>query len=165
MNGQIDLLTLYNQDKEAFRQIISGSEMWDIALARRNQLLKTHLSEVSKLARQFGSKFGLEEFLSVAGYLHDYGKASPEWLEYLIKKLMSEDAPIVPHSIHGAKYAFAKTKSFPFIGEILGNIILSHHGKLYDNISPEGETLLNDNLSTESDFEVQKEIPVNVNLI
>lgn len=165
MNGQTDLLTLYNQDKEAFKQIISGPEMWDIALARRNQLLKTHLSEVSKLARQFGGKFGLEELLGVAGYLHDYGKASPEWLEYLIKKLMSEDAPVVPHSIHGAKYAFVKTKSFPYIGEILGNIILSHHGKLYDNISPEGETLLNDNLSTESDFEVQKEFPVNVRLI
>lgn len=44
MNGQIDLLTLYNQDKEEFKQKLSSPEMWDMALARRNQFLKYRLS-------------------------------------------------------------------------------------------------------------------------
>lgn len=103
MNGQIDLLTLYNQDKEEFRQKLSSPEMWDMALARRNQLLKTHLSSVSKLARKFGGSFGMEEILGAAGYLHDYGKGSPQWQEYLVKKLMYEDVQMVPHSIHSAQ--------------------------------------------------------------
>lgn len=78
MNGQMDLLTLYNQDEEAFKQKLSSSELWDMALARRNQLLKTHLSNVSKLAREFGGSFGMEEILGAAGYLHDYGKGLPQ---------------------------------------------------------------------------------------
>lgn len=43
MKGETDLLLLYSKDKVIFKQKISNPEMWDIALARRNQLLKIHL--------------------------------------------------------------------------------------------------------------------------
>lgn len=115
MKGETDLLLLYSKDKVIFKQKISNPEMWDIALARRNQLLKIHLSNVSKLAREFGVKFGMGEFLGVIGYLHDYGKGSSQWKEYLIKKLMYEDIPTIPHSKYGAKYCFTKADSFQYI--------------------------------------------------
>lgn len=165
MNRQIDLLTLYYQDKEVFRQKLSSPEMWDMALARRNELLKTHLLNVSKLARKFGGKFGLEEILAAAGYLHDYGKGSPQWQEYLVKKLLDEDVPTIPHCIHGASYSVTKANSFQYIAEILGNIIFSHHGSLYDSISPDGETLLKDTLTNKTDINIPEEISINFQLL
>lgn len=165
MNKQIDLLTLYNQDKEEFKQKLSSPELWDMALARRNQLLKTHLSNVSKLAREFGGRFGMEEILGVAGYLHDYGKGSPQWQEYLVKKLNDEDVPMVPHSIHGAKYCFTKDNSFQHIGEMLGNIIMSHHGSLYDNISPDGEIVLKDVLTSKTEGKILEELSIDFKLL
>lgn len=165
MNGKIDLLTLYNQDKKEFKQKLSSSEMWDMALARRNQLLKTHLSNVSKLAREFGGSFGMEEILGAAGYLHDYGKGSPQWQEYLIKKLMYEEVPMVSHSIHGAKYCFTEVNSFQHIAEMLGNIIMSHHGSLYDNISPDGETVLKDVLTSKTEVKIPEEFSIDFKLL
>lgn len=165
MNKQIDLLTLYNQNKEEFKQKLSSPEMWDMALARRNQFLKTHLSNVSKLAREFGRCFGMEEILGAAGYLHDYGKGSPQWQECLVKKLMYEDVPMVPHSIHGAKYCFTKANSFRHIAEMLGNIIMSHHGSLYDNISPGGETVLKDVLTSNTEVKIPEEFSIDFKLL
>ncbi len=165
MNRQIDLLILYQQDKEVFKQKLSSPEMWDIAVARRNQFLKTHLSNVSMLAREFGSKFAMEEFLAVAGFLHDYGKGFVQWQEYFAKKQMNEDVAMVPHSIHGARYCFTKAKSFPYIAEILGNVIMSHHGALYDYISPSGETVLKNILTSETDVEIPKEFSIDFNLL
>lgn len=152
-------------DKNDCKQTLSKTEIWDLAFARPGQFLNVHSSNVSKLARQFAGKAGMEELLAVAGYLHDYGKASPEWQEYLRKKQMHIDVPTVPHSIHGAKYGFAKAGSFPCIAELLGNIIMSHHGALYDNISPDGETLLNDILTAETDFNIPIEFSADYNAL
>ena len=80
-------------------------------LARPGQLLTTHSSNVSSLASQFGSKIGVATLLRVAGLLHDTGKASAEWQEYLRKKIRGEKVETRPHSIVGAKRSYDETAS------------------------------------------------------
>lgn len=82
-----------------------------------------------------------------------------------MKKLMSENVAMVPHSIHGAKYCFAKANSFQHIAEILGNIIMSHHGLLYDNVSPGGETVLKDVLTSKTEVKIAEELPIDFKLL
>ena len=153
-------------DINVCEQKLIKTEMGDLAYARPNQFLYSHASNVSKLAREFASKAGIEELSAAAGYLHDYGKVSPVWQEYLKKKMRHEDVPTVPHSIHGAKYSFMMANSSQHIAaEILGNIILSHHGALYDHISPDGETVLNDILTGETEIDIPAELPIDFDIL
>jgi CRISPR-associated endonuclease/helicase Cas3 len=65
------------------------------------QTLDEHSANVSALASRFGSKYGASEILRVAGFLHDYGKASHEFQDYLRNN--NSKRGTVPHSLFGAK--------------------------------------------------------------
>ena len=47
------------------------------------QNLSKHLAEVSELTGQFASKIGLKEQGELIGLLHDIGKASQEFQQYI----------------------------------------------------------------------------------
>ena len=115
------------------------------AKARPGQPLTQHLSNVSSLAAQFARKCGLEEVLLCAGFFHDFGKISDEFQAMLDGINAGNDR--VPHSIFGAKHIYEELLSVPHIAEIVGNIIAAHHGRLYDNITPDGDTDLLDKLT------------------
>lgn len=123
----------------------------------RIQYLDTHLKEVSKKAGEFAAKVGLEEYGKIIGFLHDIGKASKEFTEYiksaggLISK--DEDEYInaeenkgkIDHSSAGAQIIYKNlspdSKEDSFIAQILSLCIASHHSGLIDCIAPDGSNV------------------------
>jgi len=104
------------------------------------QLLRDHLYGVAELAAAFASEFGSGEWGRALGLLHDVGKGSRQWQEYLFAKngydeeAASESASGIPgrldHSGPGAKIAedlFGKT-----VGRFLAYAASGHHTGLPD---------------------------------
>lgn len=104
-------------------------------LARPGQSLETHMENVTELASKFGSKIGLEELARVVALCHDIGKNTIEFQEYINGKIFKHEGG---HSRYGAKYIYDNLKPNRGAAELLSNIILGHHGTLYDHIGHDG---------------------------
>lgn len=132
-------------------------ELEDDLIAHRRkdgeeQLLRTHLIEASQLAEGFAAKVGLPEIGKVLGLLHDFGKASQEYQNYLRTQegLINPDEDNystakrgeVDHSTAGAQLIFEKLKDRGSEGKILAQFlslaIASHHSGLIDCLKPDG---------------------------
>lgn len=73
------------------------------------QLLKDHLLECAALSGDWGAKIGLRKTGYLAGLLHDLGKYSDEFQEYLKKAVNDPKSVIrgsVDHSTAGGKLVF-----------------------------------------------------------
>lgn len=98
--------------------------------------LDEHLRGVSRLAGEFASAFGSEDWAMLAGLWHDLGKYSAEFQDY-IKKVSGYDAEAhiegapgrVDHSTAGAIHA---VNTFDKHGRILAYLIAGHHAGLPD---------------------------------
>lgn len=112
------------------------------------QLLKDHLVQTAELSGNFGKKLHLEKTCYLAGLLHDLGKYSDEFQDYLRKAISGCKSAVrgsVDHSTAGEKLlydCYHLTPSDPFavlLAELVGNAIVSHHsGKgLKDFLSPD----------------------------
>mgnify|MGYP001561188403 CR=1 FL=1 len=120
------------------------------------QSLVDHLEEVSKKAGEFASKIGLKEQGELIGLLHDLGKASQEFQQYIKSAVglinPDEDDYVdsagkkgkVDHSTAGAQLIYQtladKKTDDLFIAQVLSLCIASHHSRsgLLDCVSPEG---------------------------
>ncbi|WP_429948693.1 CRISPR-associated helicase Cas3' [Enterococcus sp. AZ101] len=114
------------------------------------QLLKDHLTECAELSADWGGKIRLRKTSYLAGLLHDLGKYSNEFQEYL-KKAVADPKSVtrgsVDHSTAGGKLLFDychRNSRDPFsyiLAELVGNAIISHHSSrgLQDFFTPEGE--------------------------
>lgn len=114
------------------------------------QLLKNHLVECAELSADWGEKIGLRKTSYLAGLLHDLGKFSSKFQEYL-KKAVDDPKSVtrgsVDHSTAGGKLLFDychKNSRDPFsyiLAELVGNAIISHHSSrgLQDFFTAEGE--------------------------
>ncbi|MCM3551087.1 CRISPR-associated helicase/endonuclease Cas3 [Alkalihalobacillus clausii] len=111
------------------------------------QTLKDHLFGASRIAEAHGAKLGLKHVAGLAGVLHDLGKFSDEFQDYLDKavfhpELAEKKRGQVDHSTAGGKLLFGmlhnKENTFheKLLAEIVGNAIISHHSNLQDYISP-----------------------------
>ncbi len=105
-------------------------------LARHGQSLSDHLHETSDLAGSFGLKFGCPSLSKACGLLHDIGKFSRDFQDYLTKSLDGRNSRRgeVAHSIYGAVACLDKVDNY-FLADCLANIIASHHGELNDMIT------------------------------
>ena len=113
-----------------------------IYYARKNQELFDHLTETAKLARNFSKVFGCGNITHSAGMLHDLGKYTQTFQDYLQRSLNGEAVVRgeVIHALQGAKFA-DETINDHVVADIIGNVIATHHGGLFDDITDGERTL------------------------
>ncbi len=109
------------------------------------QTVVAHLLEVKGLAEIYGGKIGVGHIAGLAGLLHDLGKYTEEFKEYILEAVANpNEAPkrgSVDHSTAGGKLIFdlLHKPGEPYrvlLAEIVGNAIISHHSYLQDFIDP-----------------------------
>lgn len=83
--------------------------------------LTAHLQAVAEQARAFAEKFGAGDLAYYAGLWHDLGKFNPQFQQYLLQCANQQPAVRIPHSIHGAWFAFQQG------WQLLAFIIAGHH--------------------------------------
>lgn len=110
------------------------------------QTLDEHLSKVSSFARDFANNIGLGNVSALAGLLHDIGKASQAFQNYLIKGGRKGEEI---HSTQGAIFSFLKdsNQQTQVLREILSMIISAHHNHLKDGCSIDGTDIFLDKLN------------------
>lgn len=104
----------------------------------RFQFLKDHIEGVKSRCGKNAFN-GFENILKLIGLLHDFGKYSLKWQDYL-----KNGGETVPHSPHGAHFIFEKYDKNDNINrltcEIIYFVVLAHHGIL--DASKEGESTI-----------------------
>jgi CRISPR-associated endonuclease/helicase Cas3 len=119
------------------------------------QYLMEHLTTVSELAGKFADKIGLKETGEILGLLHDLGKASQEFQNYLLsgEGLKDPDADDyvnyrekkgkIDHSTAGAQLVYEalwnKGQKEKIAAQLLSLCLASHHSGLIDCLKPNGE--------------------------
>ena len=119
------------------------------------QPLQTHLTETAAIAKALASKLGLGPVGELLGLMHDFGKYSQDFQDY-IKSVSGinpdTDDYVLPngkkidHSTAGAQWVYRELRKFgatqgigELFGQILGLCIASHHGEgLIDCLDGEG---------------------------
>lgn len=122
----------------------------------KEQTLEDHLVGVSRLAAEFAAKIGLREQGELLGLLHDFGKYSAAFQNYLRSAVgqfnQDEDEDWVDakslkgkvdHSTAGAQFVWqALVEKGPLelrVAQILSLCIASHHSGLIDCLDADGE--------------------------
>jgi len=133
----------------------SSANIAHIADDGREQTLKEHLEGTAVFAKQFAEDFNSTLWAYTLGMLHDLGKGTPEWQNYLLNS-----GSRVEHSIYGAKFAEDK---FGRLSRFLSYPIAGHHAGLPDytgaqsSLSFRLQNAVDRNLS--SDVEIPKTLP------
>jgi len=138
---------LKNKDYIAHRREKDGEKHW----------LSQHLEEVSKKTGELASKIGLKDQGELIGLLHDIGKVSQEFQQYIKSAVglinSGEDDYVdvagkkgkVDHSTAGAQLICQELsqneKETLFVVQFLSMCLVSHHSGLIDCISPDGNNI------------------------
>lgn len=115
------------------------------------QTVEEHLLAVKALAESYGEKLGVKHVTGLAGVLHDLGKYSNEFREYILEAVSNPNSPpkrgSVDHSTAGGKLLYelfhvkGEMDRYKWIvAEIVGNAVISHHSYLQDFLNPDLES-------------------------
>lgn len=120
----------------------------------QEQPLAVHLTEAGDIASNLSSKIGLPEAGRLIGLLHDFGKYSKSFQDYINSATgvinPDEDDYVdfrgmkgkIDHSTAGAQYIWQQCGKWGKHGEIVGQIlslcVASHHSGLIDCLAPDG---------------------------
>lgn len=104
------------------------------------QSVKEHLENVGLYCARVGAKIGLADTACLMGILHDMGKLSEDFQDYIKsqKNKGGRDAvaPRVDHGVYGAKYVYNRYKNKGSLqrltSQIIAFVICYHHGGLRD---------------------------------
>jgi CRISPR-associated endonuclease/helicase Cas3 len=136
------------------------------------QALENHLANTAKTAEEFAAQFSSADWAKAAAMLHDLGKSTAAWQEYLCKKSgygkeddAEESAGRLDHSIIGAQYSeefFGKG-----VGRILAYCIAGHHAGLPDCHSDEtgGQSALLFRLKNAKTDEVDQDLKNRLSIV
>jgi len=123
-----------------------------------NQLLSEHLSGVAARCSELANKLGLEKAGELIGLLHDLGKATKTFQDYLLSFATDGEAcddlrGKIDHSTAGAQCLLAnipgakREDSLPcIVANFLAICIASHHSGLIDCLAPDGDDKLTQRL-------------------
>ncbi len=121
----------------------------------REQSLTEHLENVSKLCGVYADKIGLKSCGEFIGYLHDIGKATDEFQNYINGESSAKKGP--DHSTAGAIFTveiaknFEKNSTVKLTSEIISLVIMSHHGGLSDIFNELGKSPFLERLTKTND--------------
>lgn len=111
-----------------------------------NQTVEDHLLEVKGITEEIGEKIGVRHIAGLAGMLHDFGKFTEEFKNYIWTAVHKPEQALkrgsVDHSTAGGKllYQMFHKNGNPIeklLVEIVSNAIISHHSYLKDYLNTE----------------------------
>lgn len=134
----------------------------------KSQPLWEHLQETSDLCGKFARAFGLQTAGKTLGWLHDLGKCSSSFQNYIrsVNGLMDPDSDNfvdvsslkgkIDHSSAGAQIACqilqAKSKQGVIAGQFLSLCLASHHSGLIDCLAPDGTDAFSNRMAKDADL-------------
>jgi CRISPR-associated endonuclease/helicase Cas3 len=112
----------------------------------RIQLLSDHLTQVSALSGSLAAKVGLQKAGELIGLIHDVGKYSSAFQQYIRKPsdaALDMEPSHIDHSTAGAQwiwnhFTYQSTAKTYLAAEFLALCVASHHSGLIDCIKPDG---------------------------
>ena len=104
---------------------------------KAEQTAAEHCRQTAELAFGYAEKLGLKRTAYLAGALHDMGKLTNDFNEYIHERTKFSRGEL-DHSFAGAKYlnelvSQFKEKILKRTAELIGRVIISQHGRAEEN--------------------------------
>lgn len=119
------------------------------------QTVQEHCLETAKLAAGYGKRIGAEHLAKLTGLLHDIGKFTEQFNEY-VRGSERYHRGEIDHSYAGAKYICEKCgemgAEYYEVSRFIARLIVSHHG-LHDWIDFTGNDYLNIRIQKNESYE------------
>lgn len=125
----------------------------------KEQSLREHSWNAAQLCKTAGSLLGLRSFCVLIGLLHDMGKATKQFLNYVMHQIAHPEDPLPkdhsPHSPIGAIFAWRRWYNggaYRIItAQLISMVIRGHHGGMLDCIDLDGDSPLMNALLRDTD--------------